>query len=321
MAHVLVTGASGFVGGALVPHLAQRGFAVTAVARTPRSAPDRPVRHAHRSVTREVGPTTEWRDLLRGVDVVVHLAARVHMMGSEAANASAYRAVNAAGTANLARQAAEAGVRRFVFVSTVKVHGEASPGRAIREADPLAPVDAYAVSKAEAEQALGAIARETGLETVVIRPPLVYGPGVRANFLRLMQAVARGTPLPLGRVRNRRSMVYLGNLVSALEQCIVDERAAGESFLVCDGPAVSTADLVRTIAAAMGRSARLVGVPAAVLRIGGALTGRSDVVRRLVDSFEVDGSRISRVMGWQPAFTMEEGVAETVRWFQGRFRQ
>lgn len=317
--HVLVTGASGFVGSALVRHLASRGLEVTAVVRRPRVGWDASANGSVRVALREIGPSTDWADVLTGVDTVVHLAARVHV-GPDDPNVEEYHSVNVGGTAQLATHAARAGVRRFIFVSTVKVHGESSSGRPIRETDPFMPGDEYAASKVEAESAVRRVADETGIETVTIRPPLVYGPGVRANFLQIMRAVARGVPLPLGRVENRRSMIYLGNLVSVLERCVVDGRAAGETFLVCDGPAVSTPELVRMLARAMGRRPRLVGVPPAWLRVAGVMTGRSHVVRRLCESFEVDGSRVSRVLDWHPPFSMEEGVEETVRWFRDSYR-
>jgi len=255
---------------------------------------------------------TDWHPALAGCDAVVHLAARVHLMHDTAQDPLAlYRATNTEATLNLARQAARAGVKRFVFVSSIKVNGE---GRdtPYRETDVAAPEDAYAISKWEAEQGLQRIAQETGLEIVILRPPLVYGPGVKANFLRLMQTVQRGWPLPLGAIRNRRSLLYLGNFVDAIRLCVEHPAAAGQTFLLDDGEPVSTPELIRALARAMGRPARLLAVPVGVLEWSGALLGRRAAVARLTGSLCVDSSAIRSRLGWVPPFTMEAGLAATV---------
>jgi nucleoside-diphosphate-sugar epimerase len=216
-----------------------------------------------------------------------------------------YRRVNVAGTSAFARQAAAAGVKRFVFLSSVKVNGES--GR-YTEADPPAPEDAYGISKHEAEAALRAIAKDTGMDVVIIRPPLVYGPGVRANFLALMRAVSRGIPLPLGAVNNRRSLVALGNLVDFIVTCIEHPAAANETFLLSDGEDLSTTDLIRRLAAAMGRPARLLPVPESVLIAGAALLGRRDIARRLLGTLQVDTSKAGQLLGWVPPITVDEGL-------------
>jgi nucleoside-diphosphate-sugar epimerase len=306
-----VTGASGFVGTALLPVLALRGHAVRAAARRPLAAPGS-------VVVPEVGPDTDWRTALAGCDAVVHLAARVHVMRDEVRDPlEAYRRVNAAGTARLARQAVEAGVGRFVFVSTAKVLGEHSPaGHPFTDDDAPSPADPYSMSKAEAEDALERMAAGNGMRAVMLRPPLVYGPGVGANFLRLMDAIARGRPLPVGLVANRRSLVYVGNLVAAI--------AAGLELptppvrcLVSDGEDVSTPDLARRIASALDTRARLLPIPPGLLSAAGALTGRRAEVDRLLGNFALAPTALARA-GWTPPFTLDQGLVATAAWFRSR---
>ena len=211
----------------------------------------------------DIGPDTDWRAALAGIDAIVHLAARAHVLRDSSADAHAlYRAVNTLGALRLAEAAAAAGVRRFVFLSSVRVHGERSTGAPFTEASPLVAQDPYGRSKAEAERGLAALAAAGRLEPVILRPPLVYGPGARGNFARLVRLVARGVPLPLGAVRNRRSLIFVGNLVDAIVRSLDDPAAAGETFMVSDGEDVSTPELVRRIARALGKPARLVPVPA-----------------------------------------------------------
>lgn len=255
---------------------------------------------------------SDWAAALAGCDTVVHLAARVHVMHDTAADPLVlYRATNTDATLNLARQAVLAGVKRFVFVSSIKVNGE---GRdtAYQETDTPMPEDAYALSKWEAEQGLWRVARETGLEVVILRPPLVYGPGVKANFRRLLDTVTRGWPLPLGAIRNRRSLLYLGNFVDAIRICIEHPAAAGQTFLVDDGQPVSTPELVRAVAHAMGRPARLLPVPIGLLEFGGALLGRRAAVARLTGSLWLDSSLIRTRLGWTPPYSMAAGLEATV---------
>lgn len=255
---------------------------------------------------------TDWRAALIGCDAVVHLAARVHVMHDTAANPSAlYRATNTDATLNLARQAAQAGVKRFVFVSSIKVNGEGRDA-AYRETDAPVPEDAYAISKWEAEQGLWQIAQETGLEVVVLRPPLVYGPGVKANFRRLLDTVARGWPLPLAAIGNRRSLLYLGNFVDVIRLCVEHPAAAGQTFLVDDGRPVSTPELVRAVAHAMGRPVRLLAIPVGMLEFAGALLGKRAAVARLTGSLWLDSSLIRTCLGWTPPYSMEAGLAATV---------
>ena len=265
---------------------------------------------AERVTVDDIGPGTDWRGALAGVDAVVHLAARAHVLRDSSTDAhSLYRAVNTLGALRLAETAAAAGVRRFVFLSSARVHGDRSTRTPFVESSPLVAQDAYGRSKADAERGLASLARESALEPVIFRPPLVYGPGARGNFARLVALVARGVPLPLGAVRNRRSLVFVGNLVDAIV-CALDHPAAPrETFMVSDGEDVSTPELVRRIARALGKPPRLVPVPATLLRLAGLLAGRSDDVARLLDDLVVDSSRIRERLGWRPPFTLDEGLA------------
>jgi nucleoside-diphosphate-sugar epimerase len=304
---ILVTGATGFVGRALVHRLLADRRTVRAAVRPDSAAlpPDvEPV------IVGDIGADTDWRTALAGVDGVVHLAARAHIVHDSSPDAHAlYRAVNTLGTLRLAEAAATAGVRRFVFLSSVRVHGERSTGAPFNESSPLAATDPYGRSKAEAERGLAALAAAGGLEPVILRPPLVYGPGARGNFARLVRLVERGVPLPLGAVRNRRSLVFLGNLVDAIVLSVDHPAATRETFMVSDGEDVSTPELIRRIARVLGKSTRLIPVPPAVLRLGGRLVGRSDDVARLLDDLVVDSSRIGERLGWRPPFTLDEGLA------------
>lgn len=302
---VLVSGANGFVGHALCSHLARHGHVVVPAVR-------RACGLAGEVIVGDIGEATAWGPALTACDAMVHLAARVHVMHDTAQDPlTLYRATNTQATLNLARQAAQAGVRRFVFVSSIKVNGEGRDA-AYRETDAPAPEDAYAISKWEAEQGLQRIAQETGLEVVILRPPLVYGPGVKANFRRLIDAAARGWPLPLGAIRNRRSLLYLGNFVDAIRVCVEHPAAAGQTFLLDDGQPVSTPDLIRAVAHAMGRPARLLAVSPGVLEFAGALLGKRAAVQRLTGSLWVDSSLIRTRLGWTPPYSMAAGLAATV---------
>jgi len=306
---VLVTGANGFVGRALCEALAASGRRVKRALRM--AQPGRPDDVA----VGDIGADTDWRSALEGVSSVVHLAARTHVLRETAADSLAeYRRVNLDGTRRLAQEAGRAGVRRLVFVSSIKVNGEVTE-RPFTEDDAPRPEDAYGVSKWEAEQALARVAGETGLQVAVLRPPLVYGPEVKGNFLRLMGLVARGTPLPLASITNRRSLIYVGNLVDAVIKAIDVPAAAGRAYLVSDGDDVSTPDLVRAIARALGVAPRLLPCPPAMLRLGAALTGKRAELARLTGSLQVDGSRARRELGWQPGHTLTQGLAATARWY------
>jgi len=257
-----------------------------------------------------------WPQALR-CDIVVHLAARVHVLNDPAIDPlAAYRAANVAGALRVARAACDAGARRFVFVSSVKAVGESSHGRPLGEADVPVPLDPYGVSKLEAEQALQEFGRTSGLEIVIVRPPLVYGPGVRANFLQLMRAVARGIPLPLAAVEAKRSLVFVENLADALVHCALDPRAAGQIFHVTDGCDLSVAELIRALARSLHAPERLFPVPTSWIRFAGRLTGRTAQVERLIGELRVDSRRIHEVLGWTPPYAIEEGLQRTADWYR-----
>ena len=313
---VLVTGATGFVGTALVSRLVDSGrFGVRAAVRRESGELLAVVEQV---VAGNLTPNTDWQQALVGVDAVVHLAARVHVMNDTASDPlSAFRQVNVAGTERLARIAATKGVKRFVYISSVKVNGESCEKPFTEQSIP-APEDPYGVSKWETEQILHRVAEETGLEVVILRPPLVYGPGVKANFLSLFKIVDRGIPLPLAGINNQRSLIYLENLVDAIIKCIEHPNAANQTFLLSDGQDVSTPELIRMIASAMGKKPRLAPCPPVVLKFLGKLTGKSLEVKRLIGSLQIDNSKIKKVLNWQRPFTMEEGIAETVKWYLKR---
>ena len=302
---VLVSGANGFVGRALCGHLNAHGHVVVPAVRRVSGL-------AGEAVVGDIDGATDWTAALSGCDAVAHLAARVHMMDESAQDVLAlYRATNTQATLSLAQQAAKVGIKRLVFISSIKVNGEGSPDP-YRETDPPAPRDPYAISKWEAEQGLHDIAARTGLEVVILRPPLVYGPGVKANFRRLMDAVRKGIPLPFGSIDNRRSLLYLGNLVDAIRVCIEHPAAANKTYLISDGEDVSTPDLVRRLARAMNRPARLLPVPPALLSAAGTLLGKRDQVARLLGSLTLDSSAIRRDLGWTPPYTLDDGLRMTV---------
>ena len=305
MPGILVTGASGFVGMALCEDLARRGERVIAAVRSPGTAP--PTASLER-VVGDLAALPDLGDALAGIDCVVHLAARAHVMRDRDPDPErAFRRANATATRHLAEQAATAGVRRLVFLSSVKVNGESTAGQPFRETDSPAPRDAYGRSKQAAEDALREVAAGTGLEAVVIRPPLVYGPGVKANFRALMSAVAKGLPLPLASIDNRRSLVGIWNLCDLIATCIRHPGAAGETFLVSDGQDLSTPDLIRALGRSLGRPARLFPVPPGLLRAVGSVVGRGDRVERLIGSLQIDASKAMHRLAWQPPVAVRRG--------------
>jgi nucleoside-diphosphate-sugar epimerase len=311
--NILITGANGFIGMALCDKLLTDGHQVRGAVRSVVQMTALPS-GVEGVMVGDIGPETDWSEALDGIEGIVHLAARVHVMRESVADPlAAFRLVNVAGTARLARQAAEAGVKRMVYLSSVKVNGEGG-SNPYTEMDKPEPQDAYAVSKWEAEQVLAEISSATGMETVIIRPPLVYGPNVRANFLRLLRWVNKGLPLPLGMVDNRRSLVSLDNLVDFLITCIEHPTAAGETFLVSDGEDLSTPALIRRIALSMNIPARLIPVPVCLLRLGGSLLGKKSEVDRLCRSLEVNISKAKSVLGWKPPLSVDEGLAKTTDW-------
>lgn len=310
---ILLTGATGFVGRAVLEELSHREHVTIAAARQVIPIAGEGRRYPITDVCAE----TDWLPALQGVEVVIHAAARVHVMREHGADPLAeYRRVNVEGTLRLARQAASAGVRRFVFISSIKVNGEGtSPGRPYTADDRPAPADPYGISKLEAEQGLMTLAAETGMEVVVIRPVLVYGPGVKANFRSMMHWLAKGIPLPLGAIHNRRSLVALDNLVDLIVTCLDHPAAANQVFLVSDGEDLSTSELLRRLGAALDRPARLLPVPAVWLDAGARLLGRSGMAQRLCGSLQVDIEKTRRLLGWTPPVSVDAALYKTARHF------
>lgn len=310
---LLITGANGFLGRAACAEALSRGIAVRAATRFANQVSNK----IDTAVVGNIDVGTAWKTALAGRQAVVHAAARVHVMAETAENPlDEFRRVNVQGTLNLARQAAAAGVRRFVFISSVKVNGEATEwGRQFTADGVLAPLDAYGISKMEAEQGLRDIAAQTGLEVTIIRPPLVYGPGVKANFLAMMRALYRGIPLPLGAIHNQRSLVALDNLIDLIMACITHPAAANQTFLVSDGEDVSTTELLRRMGRAMNRPARLFAVPAGVLKTAATLVGKRDMAQRLCGSLQVDIEKTRELLGWRPPLTLDEGLKKAAEGF------
>ncbi len=313
---LLVTGASGFIGRALCARLSgEPGIEVTGTVRAPgRTAPP-----AGRIRTKHIGPDTRWHDVLDSVEVVVHTAARVHVKNG-AGDLSEYRRVNVDGTMNLARQAAASGVRRFIFLSSVKVNGDnTQPGQAFRADDRPAPADAYGRSKHEAEVELSRLTGEHGMEVVTIRPPLVYGPGVKANLLTLMRWVHRGYPLPFARVRNARSLLALDNLVDLVRLCCEHPGASNTVFMAADGEDVSTAELMTRLGAALDRPARLVPVHPKLLLALATVAGKRAQAGKLLGNLQVDARATRERLGWKPVVSMDQALAATALHFlEGR---
>jgi nucleoside-diphosphate-sugar epimerase len=313
---LLLTGANGFVGTAVRQALAARGIAHRSAVRAA-VAGDRDLDTV---LVGDIHGTTDWPPAcFEGVSVVMHLAARVHVMRETSTDAlSEFRHVNTAGTERLARAAAAARVKRFVYVSSIKVNGESTRERSFASSDPPQPDDPYGISKWEAELVLGRVARDTGLETVIVRPPLVYGPGVKGNFLRLLMLVDTGLPLPLGAARNLRSLVFVQNLADLLVTCAQHPNAAGQTFLVSDDEDLSVADLCTRLARALERPARLLPVPIAVLRGAAVVTRRTQEFQRLFGSLRIDSSPLQGELGWSPPVSVDDGIVATATWFRGR---
>jgi nucleoside-diphosphate-sugar epimerase len=392
MNRVLVTGPDGFVGSKVCEQLLADELSVRGALRSGASkcvssevregggaedggAEDEPqtansIPQTEFIVVGDINAQTDWFQALEGIDAIVHLAARVHIMDDTAEDPlEAFRAVNVEGTRRLAQEAARAGVRRLVFISSIKVNGEQtqSPSRDQRsevggqtgesgacegaeavappgspgsrtpttmdgnanckpqtsnlkpffsERDKPSPEDPYGQSKHEAEVALREIEASTGMEVVILRPPLLYGPGVKANFLKLIQLVDKGIPLPLGAVNNKRSLLSLTNFADVISKCVTDERAAGQTFLVSDGDDISTGELVRRIATALGKSPRLLPVPEGLMKLAGKLTGKSAQVQRLCSSLQIGSSKVRKTLDWTPPVSMEQELARVAEWYR-----
>lgn len=312
---VLVTGANGFLGVAVSDCLATRGhIARRGVRELSGSGSSDAVRLG------DIGPDTDWSAALKGVDVVIHLAGRAHVMNETASDPLAeYRRVNVSGMETLVRDAVEAGVRRIVFVSSVKVHGEYSLHRPFIESDIPRPEDAYGQSKLEAERVLFANSERHGIEVVVIRSPLIYGPRVRGNFLRIMKWVSHGWPLPLGSIDNRRSMVYVDNIAQMCVRCVDHPAAAGNVFLVSDGEDLSTTEIVCRLSTAFGRQPHLYSFPSLLVRATGRAIGQR-AIERLFGSLQVDISKARALIGWEPSVTVDAGLSRTAAWYKDCMR-
>ena len=311
---ILVTGATGFVGSALVAQLTTDNAAVRAAIRREGKSASQGVDFVR---VGDLVPETDWSESLNSVDSVVHLAARVHVMHDKAADPLAeFRRVNVDGTLNLARQAAFAGVRRFVFVSSVKVNGESTLlGHPFSADDEPEPQDSYGISKHEAELGLRELALSSGMEVVIIRPPLVYGPGVKANFASMIRWLFKGIPLPLGAVHNKRSFVALDTLVDLIVTCLEHPAAANQTFLVSDGEDLSTTELLQRMGKALGKPARLIPVPVGVMEAAAKLIGKGDVAQRLFGSLQVDSSKARDLLGWTPVVSVDEALHKTAEAF------
>lgn len=312
---VLITGARGFIGNALLLQLRQAGIPALGATRAKTS-------DSSFVSCPPLGAHADWRAVLDGRQFVVHTAARVHVMRDVSPDPiAAFREANVEGTLTLAKQAAAAGVKRFVFISSVKVHGETCVAdKPFTTRDRSRPTDPYSVSKEQAETLLLQLANETGMEVVVLRPPLVYGPGVGGNFLRLMQCVDQGWPLPLASVVNRRSLLYVYNLVDAIKVCLAHPAAANQTFLLSDGEDVSTPELIRRLARLMDRNPRLVPFPPKLMRKIVGLLGQGEAAERLIGSLTVDNAPIVKGLAWKPPFSLDHGLADTVAWYRSRGR-
>ena len=312
-----VTGANGFIGKALMAELMSNNYAVNAVVRSTNSGA---LDSAQTFAVGSIGSDTNFADALVGVDGLIHCAARVHIVKTnDAAALAAYREVNVRGTRRLAEQAVASGVRRFIYLSSIKVNGEQTD-RALHftHRDKAMPTDPYGLSKWEAEQVLHEVAAKTGLEVVIIRLPLVYGIEVKGNFLSMLDWLTRGVPLPLGAVNNRRSLLGVDNLVDLIMTCTHHPSAVNQTFLVSDDQDISTTDLLRTLAAALNKPARLLPVPTTLLALSAQLMRKQPIAQRLLGSLRVDISHTKETLAWAPPVGIEEGLQKTAKWYLSR---
>ena len=308
----LITGATGFVGSALCQQLEQSKHTAYGVIRTPDAVLPSSVKPI---LVSSIADLID-QPILSEIDVLIHLAARVHQMKDTAIDPlSEFRAVNTEATKDLAIAATAAGVKRFIYLSSIKVNGDGQ-SEPYTELSRPQPTDPYGISKWEAECALKTVADETGLEVVILRPPLVYGAGVRANFLNLMKLVQKGVPLPLGAVQNQRSLVYIGNLVDAIAVCATHPNAAGQTFLISDNTDISTPELIRNLAKSMDKPVRLLPISPVLLTILAQIFGKTATVDRLLNSLTIDSSKIRQTLDWYPLFSLQQGLDHTARWFQ-----
>lgn len=305
---ILVTGSTGFVGSRVVELSEEREWDVVPVVRKASQI------QLNSFIASSIDTSTDWSGSFEGVECVVHCAARVHQMNETEQDALiAYRDINTLGTLNLAKQAADAGVKRFVFVSSIKVNGEFSePDFPFEPNLNNTPQDPYGLSKYEAEVELAKLSKEIGLEVVIIRPPLVYGPGVKANFLSMMRLIDKGIPLPFGAIKNQRSLVYLDNLSNLILTCCEHPLAPGYTFLASDDHDVSTTQLMRTIALSMGKSPRLIPVPMSWIQAGASALKKKHIAERVCGNLQVDIGLTKEILGWKPPVSFEQGIKRTV---------
>lgn len=303
---ILVTGSSGLVGQSLTTQLLHAGYEVRGVARS--SPPNLVGSRYEFAPIGDFSEVSNWQSLLAGVSTIVHTIARVHIMDDKAVSPlEEFRKLNVQATLALAAQAAAEGVKRFIFISSIKVNGESTQDeKPFLETDDTVPTDPYGLSKFEAEQGLLAIAQQTNMEVVIIRPPLIYGPGVKANFASMMKWVKRGIPLPFGAVDNKRSLIALENLVDFITRCIEHPKAANEIFLISDGQAISTTELMQVVAKAFGNKPVLIPIPVSFMQFAASMIGKQAVADRLFGTLEVDSTKARNLLGWQPVITMDE---------------
>ncbi len=317
---VLVTGGNGFVGKSLCLELFRQGYAVRAAIRDP----DKSALNAETVSVGHINSNTAWADALSCVDVIVHLAARVHIMNEITPDGGLveFRKINVEGTINLARQAVKAGIKRFIFISSIKVNGEETlSGAPYTAEDEPAPVDAYGISKREAEDALRLLAKETGIEVVIIRPPLIYGPGVKANFHSMMRYLDKSIPLPLGAINNQRSLVSLDNMIDLIITCTHHPAAANQTFLVSDGEDVSTTALLKRMSLALGKKAWLIPIPSVVIKQCAYLIGKRAIAQRLCGSLQVDISKTRELLDWKPPVDMNNALLNAAKFYKSALHE
>jgi len=315
MTKILITGATGFVGRGLFENLKfKKNFLAHLTTRTNQ---EKISEGAKTFNIGEIDSNTNWKDALDGVSCIVHCAARAHMMEKNQTDSlNAYRRINVDGTRNLAKQAAGIGIKRFIFLSSIKVNGEeTTASKSFKYDDIPQPKDSYGISKWEAEQALLEISKKTGLEIVIIRVPLIYGVRVKGNFLRLLDLVYKQMPLPFFNINNSRSFIGLDNLVDLIIHCIDHPKATGKTFLVSDGEDISTPDLIIKLSKIMGRSTRLFSFPISIFKLISYLIGKTPEVNRLIGSLRVNSSHTRKILEWNPPFSLDEGLEKTVLWY------
>lgn len=317
--NVLITGATGFLGKPLIKQLSNEFTKnnIFPVLRKNSTSFDEfsPI------VVDDINSTTDWLDKLQGVDCIIHCAARVHVMNEvDEDPLEAFREINVRGTLQLAQAAAKSGVKRFIFVSSIKVNGESTTGRLpYQSSDTPNPEDPYGISKAEAEEGLKKLAEETGMDVIIIRPPLVYGPGVKANFAAMLKLASTGVPLPFGCIKNnQRSMVYVENLISLIIECINNINAANQTFLISDDDDLSTKAFVQGLSKALGKSSFMLPVPNTIFSLAGKVLGKSAIIDRLCGSLQVDINQTKNTLNWQPPYSVEQGFAATANAFKIR---